>query len=577
VSTETPAASPSPLLSVVVPVHDVETWLPECLDTIAAQRVDLEVIVVDDHSADDSLAVARRHAAGDPRFRVIEAVERGGAAARDLGVSLARGRYLVFADGDDLVPRGAYAALVGALESSGDDLAVGDFLKFDARSTWRPSAAFDAFAADRSGVTLGDVPSLLRFRAIWHKMFRLDHWRSLEMRFPAVPRSNDIVPMTTMLTGASSISVVTDVVYAYRDRPGHGSMTRQAGQLTGTVSYFAQEARCAALVTADGREAVGDEYFSMVLVNDGWVHLKKLMTQGRLDIDVESARSLGDSVATIVDAAPSALVDRLGRTQRLLYRIVSAGRADLLWSLPDVPGSSDAVPDDATEAARALDRALDLVALLDGPADDVPRAAVIDRRVVPHLVRLAGTPSAEAREAVVAAARRLPTERVSPQSAAVLRLAREGRWDDLGELATTMRDRRVDVVAFDGATPVVRATGTAGSLSVVLRHDGGEVASWVELEAGSRVAAPLPRRVRRTPGRWSAQLRVRLGDAIADVPALVSEGAVQRPDGALVPVVVAQADGSDSELVFITRSRLVRRVVGALVRQGRTQATRLRR
>lgn len=575
-STETPAESPSPLLSVVVPVHDVGTWLPECLDTIAAQRVDLEVIVVDDHSQDDSLDVALRHAAADPRFRVLEAVERGGAAARDLGVSHAGGRYLVFADGDDLVPRGAYAALVGALESSGDDLAVGDFLKFDARSTWRPSAGFAAFGADRNGATLGDVPSLLRFRAIWHKMFRLDQWRALDMRFPAVPRSNDIVPMTTMLTRASSISVVTDVVYAYRDRPGHGSMTRQAGQLTGTLSYFAQEARCAALVTADGRDAVVDEYFSMVLVNDGWVHLKKLMTQGPLDIDVESGRSLGDSVGAIVDAAPRALVERLGRTQRLLYRIVSAGRADLLWSVPDVPGSTDAVPDEAAEAAASLDRALDLVALLDAPADDATRAAVIDRRVVPHLVRLAGTPSPEAREAAVAASGRLPTERVSPQSAAVLRLARDGRWDDLAELATTLRERRVDVVEFEGADPVVRASG-AGALSLVLRHDGGEIAAWVDLEAGRPVTAPLPRRVRRTPGRWSAQIRVPLGDAGVDVPALVSQGAVQRPDGALVPVVVSQADGADSELAFITRSRLARRVAGALVRRGRAQAARLRR
>ncbi|GAA0958528.1 glycosyltransferase family 2 protein [Frigoribacterium faeni] len=578
-STETLTPTPVPLLSVVVPVHDVATWLTECLDTIAAQQVDLEVLVIDDHSTDGSLAVARRHAAADPRFRVVEAVERGGAAARDLGVSLARGRYLVFADGDDLVPRGAYRALVEALESSGDDVAVGDFLKFDARSTWRPSDGFDAFATERRGASLADVPSLLRFRACWHKLFRLDRWRELGVTFPSVPRSNDIVPMTTVLTRASSISVVTDVVYAYRDRPGHGSMTRRAGQLVGTLSYFDQEARCAELVVADGREAVASEYFSMVLVNDGWVHLRKLMAGGPVEIDDDRRRALGASVSALLEQAPPELVGRLGATQRRLYRLVATGRADLLWSMPDVPGSTDDVPVDGAEATTSLSRAVDLVDVLRGLGEHGTATTVVERRVVPHLIAIAGLGSSEAHDTAASLASRIPADAIPASSSAVVRLAREGSWPALARLADVVRDVRVDVTGFERSAPVVVSTGApdAGTITLTLRHETGTTATWTTLTPGATSRAALPRLVRTTPGRWTAQVRVDLRGSTAEVPARASRPALQRPDGALAPVVVAQVDAAGDDLVFVTRSRLMRRLAGAVLRRARSVARRVRR
>ena len=118
------------LLSVVVPAYDVAAYLPACLDSVLAQssslgRVGLEVVVVDDGSPDDSGAIAESYAARDPRVRVVHTENRGLGAARNEGFQHVTGDLLAFADSDDVVPPGAYAALLRQLTRTGADFVVG--------------------------------------------------------------------------------------------------------------------------------------------------------------------------------------------------------------------------------------------------------------------------------------------------------------------------------------------------------------------------------------------------------------------------------------------------------------------
>ena len=117
----------SPRISVVVPFFNVADLLGECLQSIAAQTYrDLEVIMVDDGSTDASTELAAAQAAADPRF-ILHRVDNGGPGhARNRGIERASGEFLAFADGDDVVPPGAYEVLLHTVEQSGSDFASGN-------------------------------------------------------------------------------------------------------------------------------------------------------------------------------------------------------------------------------------------------------------------------------------------------------------------------------------------------------------------------------------------------------------------------------------------------------------------
>src|SRR3954447_16249370 len=116
-----------PRVSVVVPIYNVEDYLAECLESLAAQTFeDLEVIMVDDGSTDGSAAIAESFAARDPRFKLVRRVNGGLSAARNTGIEAATGEFLAFVDSDDLVAPDAYEKLVGTLDKTGSDFASGN-------------------------------------------------------------------------------------------------------------------------------------------------------------------------------------------------------------------------------------------------------------------------------------------------------------------------------------------------------------------------------------------------------------------------------------------------------------------
>src|SRR5690349_16944771 len=95
----------SSVLSVVVPVYNVAPYLDECLTSIAAQYYrNLEVIMVDDGSTDESGAIAAAYAERDSRFKLVTKANAGLGAARNTGTENATGDYLMFVDSDDVLP-----------------------------------------------------------------------------------------------------------------------------------------------------------------------------------------------------------------------------------------------------------------------------------------------------------------------------------------------------------------------------------------------------------------------------------------------------------------------------------------
>ena len=105
------------LLSVIVPVYNVENYLPTCIDSIVSQTFsDIELILVDDGSKDSSGAICDEYALKDNRIKVIHSKNAGVAEARNVGLNNSSAPYITFIDSDDYVPLNYLETLVNEMD-----------------------------------------------------------------------------------------------------------------------------------------------------------------------------------------------------------------------------------------------------------------------------------------------------------------------------------------------------------------------------------------------------------------------------------------------------------------------------
>ena len=106
-------------ISVIIPVYNTSDYLESCLDSLFLQKYqDIEYILVDDGSTDNSLELCKKYAAKDSRFVVIHKENGGPSSARNLAITNAKGEYITFVDSDDFVSYNAYEKIANLLESN---------------------------------------------------------------------------------------------------------------------------------------------------------------------------------------------------------------------------------------------------------------------------------------------------------------------------------------------------------------------------------------------------------------------------------------------------------------------------
>ena len=113
-----------PTFSLIVPIYNVEAYLPKCIDSVLAQTCqDYELLLVDDGSPDHSGKICDDYAAKHPdKIRVIHQANGGAGAARNHGISVSTGEYILFLDGDDYLSANLLSELKKAMEKITADL-----------------------------------------------------------------------------------------------------------------------------------------------------------------------------------------------------------------------------------------------------------------------------------------------------------------------------------------------------------------------------------------------------------------------------------------------------------------------
>ena len=143
----------SPLVSVIVPVYNVAPYLEQCLDSIVNQTYrNLEIILVDDGSTDESGAICDRYAEQDGRIQVVHQKNKGLSGARNSGLDIASGEYIIFIDSDDYIWEGTIEGYISLFSQYADLDMIESNLYFSIwRSTPPPGEDYDD-EASRSGI-----------------------------------------------------------------------------------------------------------------------------------------------------------------------------------------------------------------------------------------------------------------------------------------------------------------------------------------------------------------------------------------------------------------------------------------
>jgi glycosyltransferase involved in cell wall biosynthesis len=360
-----PAAQTGPMVSVVMPTFDVDPWIDACVRSVLEQTMgDLELIVVDDHSTDGTWEKVLDWARRDARVVPVRNPGSGGAQARNAGLELAAGRYVIFCDGDDLVPRHAYRTLLDLAESSAADVTVGGFQRVWTSTTWSDPKKY-GLETRLERTTLDLNPRMIRNRTCWNRLVRRDFWVEHKLHFPTTPRGNDMLPMTAAMRFARSIAVTPEVVYHYRARPGASSMTARLGDVRSLIGYFVQERLCAVLVAEDDRSELAREYWHMALGSDAWATLGKLLQDGFDQVEKEDLAAVSAAVAGLVSLAPFEALERIGARRALVFHLAAHGHLDLARAVWErevgkrFAGGSDTITTFAEALSTAMADGLD--------------------------------------------------------------------------------------------------------------------------------------------------------------------------------------------------------------------------
>ena len=207
-----------PLISVIVPVYRVETYLDACVASVLSQTYEnLELILIEDGSPDRSGEICDAWAAKDPRVRVIHKENGGGGLARNVGLDAARGELIAFVDSDDYIAPGMFVYLYRLLQQGADIAECGYMDVTEDGAAFPEGENAVAFVTAEEALRENIYDTHFR-QLIWNKLYRREMIG--DIRFPVGTKIDDEFFTYKVLGNAKKLARSEKVCYAYRQQAG---------------------------------------------------------------------------------------------------------------------------------------------------------------------------------------------------------------------------------------------------------------------------------------------------------------------------------------------------------------------
>ena len=207
------------LVSVIIPIYDVEKHLNRCVESVVNQTYkNLEIILVDDGSPDKCPEICDEWAMKDSRIKVIHKENGGISSARNAGLEVCSGEYIAFVDSDDWIELEMYSILIKAIKDNCAEMAIaGRYDVFESTDL-----KISGRCPEVCGVYLPNeiLPKMLLGQhydsAVWDKLYHSSLWKVI--RFPNGKIYEDVAIMYKVVLSCKKIVTVTNLLYNYYHR-----------------------------------------------------------------------------------------------------------------------------------------------------------------------------------------------------------------------------------------------------------------------------------------------------------------------------------------------------------------------
>lgn len=206
------------LVSVIVPIYNVESYLERCVESILQQTYKhIEIILVDDGSPDRCGSMCEDYAQKDNRIKVLHKKNGGLSDARNAGLEMAKGKYVLFVDSDDLIKKELVESCVQTAEKNSSDIVIFDFNRVEENEE-----IVTTMEIEKSGTyTLESEPRILfGSPSAVNKLFRRDLFIKTGIRFPVGKYYEDLGTIPKLLLLADKIDYIKKSYYDYMIRSG---------------------------------------------------------------------------------------------------------------------------------------------------------------------------------------------------------------------------------------------------------------------------------------------------------------------------------------------------------------------
>lgn len=206
-----------PILSVIIPVYNVEKYLRQCLDSVVNQTLeDIEVIVINDGSRDNSKMILDEYANRYDNIRVVDKINEGVAIARNIGIDMSKGKYIAFLDSDDYIDYDMYKNMITRIEVENADIIQCGFELVD-QNTNRTVGYIKNEACSLNNI---DATKLfLSFKIIGYtcnKVYRRKLFIDNDIKYPKVFCYEDMRVVLASFLNCNKMIIINKTYYKYR-------------------------------------------------------------------------------------------------------------------------------------------------------------------------------------------------------------------------------------------------------------------------------------------------------------------------------------------------------------------------